>query len=134
MSYIKETERLETFFRFPKNSILNPKTLAEGGFIYLKQSDTIVCAFCGIKLSLQALIESPILNHQKLSPNCPFLSEKPPLEEPGNEPKIGEDVCGGVEPRPLKKENRWRIKILCELSCLTFIILLFCILLIYVFI
>lgn len=110
MTYLDEDERLGTFFRFPKNSILKPYILSKAGFFYMKQSDSIVCAFCGANTDRQKLIDNPLLNHYKYSSKCSSLSFGIPddsckkiSDKEIEEEEQGYDICGGMERNEKKK-------------------------------
>ena len=75
INLIYESERLATFIEWPLSYIL-PKDLAANGFYYLRTSDHCACIFCDIVVGAWEITDTPLGEHRKHSPSCPFLKEK----------------------------------------------------------
>ena len=82
-----EKFRLESFINWPV-PFISPKTLANNGFYYLGIGDRIRCNFCDIQIHEFKAEDIPSVEHQKFSPNCPFLSNSCNTAKCGNIPLI----------------------------------------------
>lgn len=67
-----ERLRLKTFFQFP-NEYLDIQFLAKSGLYYIGENETCKCHFCDIEISNWSIYLSPLLEHWRLSSNCPLL-------------------------------------------------------------
>ena len=74
-SFYYEQERLESFDSWPIPWI-NPKSLAENGFYYLKHKDKVACIFCGIIINKWLIDDDIEKKHQSNSLGCPLLLNK----------------------------------------------------------
>ena len=67
--------RLESFRNWPISYIC-VKDLATAGFYYSSRGDRVKCNFCNIEVYEWSCTDSPWLEHQKWSPNCPLITNK----------------------------------------------------------
>lgn len=63
---------------------------AKAGFFYKKNSDTVICFCCGIKLKYRREHVDPLMEHWKLNQNCRFLNENYSLP---SEPLYQYGIC-----------------------------------------
>ncbi|XP_022903765.2 baculoviral IAP repeat-containing protein 7-like [Onthophagus taurus] len=68
------TSRLQTFKDWPKQLNQKPKDLAQAGFYYVGEGDKVTCFSCGVGLNDWEADDNPWSEHQRWSPNCPFLN------------------------------------------------------------
>ncbi len=54
-------------------SYVDPKELARQGFYYLKKDDHVACVFCSIIIGMWDRGDTPLGEHTRHSPSCPFL-------------------------------------------------------------
>jgi Inhibitor of Apoptosis domain len=67
--------RLNSFVYWSSEFIQSCAALANAGFHYSGQRDTVVCAFCTIEIEgWSDLSLNPREEHRARSPNCPFIS------------------------------------------------------------
>lgn len=72
-SYVQYVDRLSTFEMWPQQMHQDKYTLAQAGFIYLKEGDSVECFACGVKMSQWKTSDVPITEHKKWSPECIYL-------------------------------------------------------------
>ena len=73
-----EKERLLSFGHprvWPKRHP-TPEKLAKFGFYFTQFSDSATCAFCFTTLMEWQNDDSPLFEHKKFSPKCPFINGK----------------------------------------------------------
>lgn len=97
-----ENNRLQTFItgNWPV-SFISPSDLAKAGFYYVFESDRVRCTFCNVVVMEWEPTDSPMTEHLKHSPRCPFIlgydvGNVPIGEDPVRSCKItgGTDTCG----------------------------------------
>jgi len=67
-----EALRLATYQGWPLD-FLSPRELSAAGFFYRGISDHTMCAFCCITISQWEPHDSPMTEHRRHAPNCPFV-------------------------------------------------------------
>lgn len=85
MSFKRVTKRLRTFYTpqrvhnnkfyfkiYPNNNI-TPRQLANAGFIYQGEGDTVRCAYCKVRVMDWVSTDDPIQIHKDVMPSCPFV-------------------------------------------------------------
>ncbi|XP_029968403.1 E3 ubiquitin-protein ligase XIAP [Salarias fasciatus] len=68
-----EEARLQTFSSWPSNNPMRPRDLAQAGFYYLGQDDSVQCFCCGGMLSCWAAEDNAWDEHSKYYSNCFFI-------------------------------------------------------------
>lgn len=84
----QETVRLGTFRNWP-NEHVTKERLARAGFFYFNDRDRVQCAFCLGIVERWEPFDVPILEHERLFRNCPFILGLPV----GNIPSVDIDVA-----------------------------------------
>ncbi|KYN06939.1 Apoptosis 2 inhibitor [Cyphomyrmex costatus] len=81
MEYSNLVERIVSFQKWPKTSIIHPHKLAMAGFYYLQREDMVECAFCkGVMMNWKPG-DNPDSVHRLNFPNCDFYMRLQPVEE-----------------------------------------------------
>ena len=73
--------RLATYVNWPTDiTSVSCLTLASSGFVYTGESDQVTCPLCGLVVKdwRQTSAVSPLDEHRRRSPQCPFFSEESP--------------------------------------------------------
>ncbi|XP_064600153.1 baculoviral IAP repeat-containing protein 7-like [Liolophura sinensis] len=70
----REEIRLRTFINWPSSSLAHPILLAQEGFYYSGQGDTVTCYSCKREKSDWKAEEIPSVTHRLLSPSCPIVT------------------------------------------------------------
>lgn len=93
-----EQDRRRTFSNWPK-PFINTDQLAQYGF-YHYGGDKVKCAFCNVVISDWVETDTPLSEHMKHSPHCPFLNRRVtqniPIDEAlldRNLPDVSPDEC-----------------------------------------
>ena len=68
------TERLASFSRWPTSHSVKAVKLAEAGFYYAGNGDSVICCSCGITVSDWRQGDKPEIEHQKHKQDCPYLN------------------------------------------------------------
>ncbi|KYN26817.1 Apoptosis 2 inhibitor [Trachymyrmex cornetzi] len=74
-------ERIVSFQKWPKTSIIHPHKLAMAGFYYLQNEDMVECAFCRGVIMNWKPGDNPDSVHRLNFPNCDFYMRLEPVEE-----------------------------------------------------
>ncbi|KYN30917.1 Apoptosis 2 inhibitor [Trachymyrmex septentrionalis] len=74
-------ERIVSFQKWPKTSIIHPHKLAMAGFYYLQNEDMVECAFCRGVIMNWKPGDNPDSVHRLNFPNCDFYMRLEPAEE-----------------------------------------------------
>ncbi|XP_060710574.1 baculoviral IAP repeat-containing protein 1-like [Hemiscyllium ocellatum] len=74
--FVAERTRLESFHTWPSWCSANPAELAEAGFFYEGLEDRIQCFCCGVHLHKWEEGDNPWTEHQRHSPQCPYLQAR----------------------------------------------------------
>ncbi|KAG7174041.1 death-associated inhibitor of apoptosis 2-like 6 [Homarus americanus] len=72
-----EKERLDTFVDWPQSSWISPEDLAAAGFYYLRNKDLCACYFCQGIVGDWEKDDTPLGEHNKHFPHCPFVRNQP---------------------------------------------------------
>lgn len=78
----KESKRLETFFGWPKDSIISRQSLARFGFYYTGASDVVKCYFCHLELGSWERTDDAATEHLRWSRHCPLMTRRRTNNEP----------------------------------------------------
>lgn len=88
---LQEDVRLKSFALWPGWSYARPEALAETGFYFTGQNDTVKCAECSVELTGWTAGQVPSQVHEDKSPYCPMVTKigtknipKNSSAEPGN--------------------------------------------------
>ena len=76
--------RLASFCEWPRNSYMNPTSLAKAGFYYSGERDICVCYSCLGKVKNWSRGNVPKVEHMKFYPSCRFIRQyfqMPPYQE-----------------------------------------------------
>lgn len=57
-------------------NFLKPKIMARCGFYFLGVGDIVKCAFCNVELEDWKPTDSPVIQHEKVSPDCRVFSAR----------------------------------------------------------
>ena len=76
IDYRKESERLKSFANWPSYVTAQPEELAKCGFYYLGPDDRVQCAFCKGILRCWEPADTPMGEHRRHFPECPFLTDQ----------------------------------------------------------
>nr|XP_015219367.1 PREDICTED: baculoviral IAP repeat-containing protein 1e-like [Lepisosteus oculatus]XP_015219368.1 PREDICTED: baculoviral IAP repeat-containing protein 1e-like [Lepisosteus oculatus]XP_015219369.1 PREDICTED: baculoviral IAP repeat-containing protein 1e-like [Lepisosteus oculatus]XP_015219370.1 PREDICTED: baculoviral IAP repeat-containing protein 1e-like [Lepisosteus oculatus] len=74
--FADENLRLESFLMWPSDSSADPKALSQAGFFYTGTDDKVKCFLCGTEVFKWEDGDVPFEEHQKWSPQCPFVLDK----------------------------------------------------------
>lgn len=78
--YISFSQRLWSFADWPRHSPISTASLARAGWFYAGYCDGFLdctkCFQCGVGNALWELNDSPLAEHRRLSPDCPFVKQK----------------------------------------------------------
>lgn len=77
--YLSASERLETFFNWPRPEI-NVVKLSEAGFFYHGRGDKVICFHCNVCIHDWQLDDDPLVEHARYSPRCHFIYVKCGME------------------------------------------------------
>lgn len=69
----RELVRLQTFRIWPSTNSARPDELVKAAFFYTGTGDQVRCAFCRVVKASWILTDVPNDEHQKISPDCPFV-------------------------------------------------------------
>lgn len=78
-------ERLKTFTNWPHSSP-TPQELASNGFYYLGRGDEVRCVFCKVEIMTWEEGDDPAVDHERWSPQCPFVRNQCNDPSPFNPP------------------------------------------------
>lgn len=78
-----EHERLKTFDCWT-HSHPKPKDLAQSGLYYSGHGDVTECAFCGVEIGSSEKDDDVMMEHEKCSPACRFISRRKTSNVPIN--------------------------------------------------
>lgn len=90
--YCTEITRLNSFESWPKGMTQKPADMADAGFFYTKQSDQVICYFCGGGMKDWSPNDIPWEEHARFFQSCPYV-----LIIKGEE-YIREIVSGKIKP------------------------------------
>eukprot|EP00112_Aurelia_sp_Birch-Aquarium-sp1_P026508 Seg943.6 transcript_id=Seg943.6/GoldUCD/mRNA.D3Y31 product="E3 ubiquitin-protein ligase XIAP" protein_id=Seg943.6/GoldUCD/D3Y31 len=76
VDYSKYENRLKTFARWPKDSPVYIKDLAEAGLSFTDRDDFVFCFECHQEFGDWQEGDVPLQIHENVSPSCKFLSER----------------------------------------------------------
>ena len=68
-------KRLETFLTWPRFALLEPKELADAGFVYTGKEDGVSCYMCKVLLKQWEHGDTAWKEHERWSPVCPLVIE-----------------------------------------------------------
>ncbi|XP_043489030.1 death-associated inhibitor of apoptosis 2 isoform X2 [Polistes fuscatus] len=68
------TNRLFSYFGWPKGHLQTPQTLADAGFYYIKYEDHVRCYYCDGGLHHWEDTDDPWVEHAKWFPRCGFVN------------------------------------------------------------
>eukprot|EP00111_Clytia_hemisphaerica_P001233 TCONS_00003509-protein len=71
--YYQESQRLKTFFTWPKESLISGIALAKAGFFYTNKNDVVECCMCSLTVGDWMPGDDPMRIHLQRRRNCPFL-------------------------------------------------------------
>lgn len=79
--------RLLTFTDYPDGAQADPFELAEAGFYYTGDADSVKCAFCKVIVRQWTQADVPIMSHWQANPRCKFIkgwnvNNVPLIEDP----------------------------------------------------
>ncbi|XP_072447527.1 baculoviral IAP repeat-containing protein 1-like isoform X2 [Chiloscyllium punctatum] len=74
--FVAERTRLESFHTWPSWCSASPAELAEAGFFYEGLGDKIQCFCCGVHLHKWEEGDNAWTEHQRHSPQCPYLQAR----------------------------------------------------------
>ncbi|KMQ83398.1 inhibitor of apoptosis [Lasius niger] len=84
---------------------MDKNMLAQSGMYYTGVEDKCKCHFCGVEISRWEILDCPIDEHKRFSPNCSLLrrrhTDNVPLDNESLNrtlPPISYDVCGSMAP------------------------------------
>lgn len=69
----RELVRLQTFRIWPSTNSARPDDLVKAAFFYTGTGDQVRCAFCRVVKASWIPADVPNDEHQKISPDCPFI-------------------------------------------------------------
>ena len=72
--YANFCSRMKTFDKWPKQMRPSAFDLVKSGFFYKGSGDYVECFFCGICLHDWETKDNALIEHNKWSPSCKFLS------------------------------------------------------------
>lgn len=73
--YGKANNRLDTFQCWKYSFLVDPEQLVYAGFISLsRHTDAVQCFKCRIKLNSWKPGDSPLQEHLKYAPDCPYIA------------------------------------------------------------
>lgn len=93
LSYDRLEDRLASFQRF-YSEFVNATDLAESGFYYTGHMDQVQCFSCAIRIGLWEPGDTPMNEHRRWSPECPFLAAQAQAPTAARELGINEMVAG----------------------------------------
>lgn len=106
-----ERVRLSTF-RFWRQHTQHPEALAKVGFFYFNQGDRVQCAFCLSIIGEWLHTDSPLEEHKKFAPTCPFMLGLPC----GNVPTSADESQAQIIPHIYEINTAAQVSLLCSIG------------------
>ena len=66
--------RMMTYARWPIQLRQKPRELAKAGFYYTGNHDAVICFCCGLRAYQWKKNDDPVMEHYRLSPRCPHVT------------------------------------------------------------
>ncbi|XP_057329933.1 E3 ubiquitin-protein ligase XIAP-like [Microplitis mediator] len=111
IGYRSEALRIQSYSQWPEPTV-SPEKLANAGFYYTGEGDSVKCFECGIVICHWLQTDNPVSDHRRWQSNCRFIRNVPcgnvpkdvdlstvsPVEQKTYRPRYGDEFRPGAVP------------------------------------